>query len=66
MVQSWYTELVKYEKHDKVMAQNRQIYYFTTSYKNNLGKFCETPPVQCNETVKRYEMERGEYTGSVK
>ena len=39
MVQSWHMELVKYEKHDKVMAKNRNIYYFTTSYKNNLVKF---------------------------
>ena len=45
MVQSWHTELVKYEKHDKVMAYNRKIYYFTTIYKNNLVIFVKTPPV---------------------
>ena len=37
MVQSCHMELVKYEKHDKVMA--------FSSYKNNLVKFVKTPPV---------------------
>ena len=45
IVQRWHTELVKYEKHDKVWRRIEKIYYFTTSYKNNVVIFVKTPPV---------------------
>ena len=66
MVQSWHADLVKYENLTSLSHRNRKIFHFTTSYKNNLLKFVKTPPVYRNETVKRYEMERGEQTDLVK
>ena len=45
MMQSWHTDLVKYENLTSLSRRNRKILYFTTNYKNNLVKFVNTPPV---------------------
>ena len=45
MVQSWHVDLVNYENSTSLSRGNRNIFHFTTSYKNNLVKFVGTPPV---------------------
>ena len=57
MIQSWHTDLVKYEKYYKLIAsKQKQKFHFTTSYRTNL----------VSGTVKRYEMERDQHTDLVK
>ena len=45
MVQIWHVDLVKYENSTSLSRRNRNIFHFTTSYKNNLVTLVETPPV---------------------